>query len=413
MNNDFSSILMMAFMILMSAYFSATETAFSSLNRPRLRAMAEKGNKKAERTLDLAEQYDRLLSTILIGNNIVNIAVASMGTIFFVKHFGDIGATLSTIVVTLVVLIFGEISPKSLAKESPERFAMLSTPFLRILMRVFQPLNYLFSLWKRLLSRLFRVSEESRMTQDELLVLVDEAEEGGGIDEEEGELLRSAIEFTEREAEDILTPRVDLEGVSVEADLETVARIFSSTQYSRLLVYENSIDKIVGVIHQKNFYRDTGITEKPIREIMTDPIYVPKHIKISSLLKMLQKNKSHIAVVSDDFGGTLGIVTMEDILEELVGEIYDEHDEVVESFRKVGENCYRILCSEDLKELYDFFDLHGEAQNTTIGGWVLSELERIPNVGDSFRFEDLEVRVTRTDHKRILEIEVEHKNNLL
>ena len=396
----------MAVLILMSAYFSATETAFSSLNKTRLKTRAEKGSRRASATLKLAEDYDKLLSTILIGNNIVNIATASIGTLLFVRHYGDFGATLSTIVVTIVVLIFGEITPKSLAKDSPERFAMFSTPFLKALVIILTPVNWLFTQWKKLMSKIFRVKEDRRLTQDELLVLVDEVAQDGGIDEDESELLRSAIEFTDRDAEDILTHRVDLEAVPSTATKEEVAEVFSTSRFSRILVYEENIDNIIGIIHQKDLYDGAGLVDKPLSEIMTAPLFVTKSIKISDLLKLLQKSKSHIAVVSDEYGGTLGIVTMEDILEELVGEIWDEHDEVIEEFRKQPDGSYLISCNANLTDLYDLFSIKGESDSTTVSGWVMEEVGRVPEEGDHFVYENLDVTVTKVDHRRVLEIRV-------
>ena len=408
MNEDsISSILIIVLLLAFSAYFSATETAFSSLNKTRLKAMAEKGNARAALALKLSEQYDQLLSSILVGNNVVNIATSSISTLMFVRMLPNIGATVSTIVITIVVLIFGEISPKSLAKENPEKFALVSAPIIRVVIWVLTPINFLFTQWKKLLSKLFKSDDSRRMTQDELLMLVEEVAQDGSIDKSEGDLLRSAIEFTDRDAEDILTHRVDLEAVPVTATKEEVAKSFSESRYSRLLVYDGSIDNIVGVIHQKDFYTGTGISDRPLTELMKEPVYVPQSVKISDLLKVLQKHKAHIAVVSDEYGGTLGIVTMEDILEELVGEIWDEHDEVVESFRKVGENTYRVLCSTDLDKLDRFFHLDVESDCTSISGWVMEQLGRIPKEGDSFDYEDLHVTVTSTDYHRVLEIEVQ------
>ncbi len=399
----------MALLVVFSAYFSATETAFSSLNRTRLKSMAEKGSRRAARAYALSEQYDRLLSTILIGNNIVNIALASIGTMLFVDlcHSESYGATLSTVVITVVVLIFGEVSPKSLAKDNPERFAIFSAPIIRTLIWILTPLNFLFTLWKKMLSKLFKVKDDRKMTQDELLMLVEEVAQDGSIDEDEGNLLRSAIEFTDRDAEDILTHRVDLEAVPITATKDEIAAVFSESRFSRILVYEDSIDNIVGVIHLKDFYEKSGVTDRPITEILTPPIFVPQTVKISDLLKLLQKNKSHIAVISDEYGGTLGIVTMEDILEELVGEIWDEHDEVVEPFRQTGEKTYRVLCSADLDRMFQFFDVECETDCTSISGWVMERLGRIPAVGDGFVYGGLRFTVTDTDDRRVLEIEVE------
>ena len=399
-----TELLAMAICIAFSAYFSASETAFSSLNRARMKAMAEQGDKRAERALALAEQYDRLLSTLLIGNNIVNIAAASIGTVMFVRYYGDLGATISTVVITIVVLIFGEVSPKSLAKDSPERFAMLSAPLLRILMWVLAPLNFLFSQWKKLLTVIFRVKDDRRLTQQELLVLVDEVEQEGGIDRDEGELLRSAIEFPDQEAEDILTHRVDLEAVQMNASREEVAKVFRESRYSRLLVYGEDLDDIRGVIHLKDFC--DAPEGAALKDMMTSPLFVPPSVKISALLRQLQRSKSHVAVVSDEFGGTLGIVTLEDILEELVGEIWDEHDEVEEPVRQTGEGAYRISCAEDPEILKDLFHEDPGDDNTTLGGWVAEQLGRIPVQGDTFLWEELKVTVTKTDGRRVLEVEV-------
>ena len=395
-------IISMALCVLFSGYFSATETAFSSLNKTRLKALAEKGNRKAELALTLSGQYDRLISTILIGNNIVNIAVASIGTVLFVHLYGDIGATVSTVVVTVAVLIFGEITPKSIAKDFPEKFAMFSAPFLRLLIWVLTPLNFLFSMWKKLISKLFNVEEDSKMSQEELLLLVDEVEQDGSIDTDEGVLLRNAIEFGDLEAEDILTHRVDLEAVPIEAPKEEIARVFNESRFSRLLVYKENIDNIVGIIHQKDFYIGSGVTEKEVTDIITPPLFIHKSEKIDDLLKLLQTRKSHIAIVIDEYGGTLGIVTMEDILEELVGEIWDEHDEVTVTFRELSENVFLVDCTVNFNDFCQFFDIDDEdADSVSLGGWIMEQLDKIPVKGDRFTYENLNIIVTQTDSHRV------------
>lgn len=397
-------ILAMVFCVVMSAYFSATETAFSSLNKTRLKAMAEKGNKKAELALSLEEKYDKLISTILIGNNIVNIAGASIGTLLFVKIMNgdqETGAALSTVVVTVVVLIFGEVTPKSIAKDSPEKFAMFSSPFLRVLMVVLTPINFLFSQWKKLISKIFKVSEDTKMSQEELLLLVEEVQQEGSIDESEGELLKNAIEFRDQVAEDILTHRTDLEAVSVDTDKEEVARVFTQSRFSRLLVYEENIDNIVGVLNIKDFYMNSGITDKPLQEVMTPPIFIHQSEKIRDLLNQLRAAKTHIAVVVDEYGGTLGIVTMEDILEELVGEIWDEHDEVQESFKALSEDTYLADCMVNLDEFADCFDVEIESESVSLGGWVMEQLGGIPEVGENFTYENLHITVTELDAHRV------------
>ena len=397
-----------AVMIVFSAYFSATETSFSCANKTRLKTLAEKGNRRAERTLALIENYEKLISTILVGNNIVNIVAASLGTILFTGLLADenLGATVSSAVITVAVLIFGEITPKSLAKDNPEKFAMFATPFIRILMVILTPINFLFSLWKKFTSKLTRSKRDDTMSQEELLVFVDEQEQGGSLNTEEGSLLRNAIEFTNHRAEDILTHRVDLEGVAKDAEKEDIARVFSETKFSRLLVYEESIDNIVGVIHQKDFYTGAGITARPLEDVMTPPIFVPKSEKISDLLKLLQQNKSHVAVVLDEYGGTLGIVTMEDILEELVGEIWDEHDEVEEPFQQISEDIHVVDGSVNLDDFCDRFNIKTDSNSVSVGGWVMDQLERIPDEGDSFEYENLTIIVSKTDDHRVEEITV-------
>ncbi len=398
-------IAIMVALVAMSAYFSATETAFSSLNKTRLKAMVEKGNKRAEHTLRLSEQYDKLISTILIGNNVVNISVASIGTVFFVKLYGDIGATVSTVAITLAVLIFGEISPKSIAKDCPEKFAMFSTPLIQVLIWVLTPINFIFSLWKKLLSKVLRIEESAKISDEELIMMVEEVQQEGSLDNDEGELIKNAIEFKELEAEDILTHRVDLEAVPITADKKEVAALFAKTQFSRFLVYEDNIDNIVGIVHLKDFFNENGITERDLTAVMTNPVFIQKSEKINDLLKILQKSKSHIAVVIDEYGGTLGIVTMEDIIEELVGEIWDEHDEVVEEIVELEENKYKILCTAPIDKVLDIFDINDESEEASVGGWVMSELDKIPEEGDSFSYKNVDVIVTKTDDRRVLEIE--------
>lgn len=393
-------------LIVMSGFFSATEMAFSSLNKIRLKNMVSDGNKKAKLALELVEDFDKMLSTILIGNNIVNIAATSIATVLFIELYGDIGATISTVFMTVIVLIFGEITPKSMAKESPESFSIFSAPLLKFFITILTPINFIFTLWKKFLSKVIKVDGDRKMTQDELMVLVDEVTQDGAIDEDEGRLLRSALEFTERSAEDILTPRIDLEAIPADSTKEEIALLFQESRFSRLLVYEDNIDDIIGVVHLKDFYTEKGITSKKLSEIMTEPVFVPKSIMISDLLKFLQKNKSHIAVVSDDYGGTLGIVTMEDILEELVGEIWDEHDDVVETFTELTKNKYKVLCNTDLDTFLKFFDIDYDEENSSVNGWVMEELGKIPEVGDKFSFKNLDVTVTETDDRRVVEIEV-------
>ena len=392
--------------VLLSAFFSAAETAFSSLNKTRLKALVEKENKRAKSALALSEQYDKLLSTILIGNNVVNIAMASLGTLLFVSLIGDYGATVSTAVITVVVLIFGEITPKSIAKDYPERFAMFATPILRVLNVLLTPFTFLFGAWKKLIGKLFKGTEEDKMSQEELLLLLDEVQQDGGIDENEGELLRNAVEFGDLEAQDILTHRVDLEAVSLDASKEEIAEKFETTGYSRLPVYEETIDKIVGILHLKDFYDKNGMTKKPLSEIMTPPVFIHQAEKVDDLLQLLQSSKSHVAIVVDEYGGTLGIVTMEDILEELVGEIWDEHDEVAETFSTQEDGTVLVDCSVSLDDFCDFFEVECDSESVSLGGWIMEKMECIPDEGDTFTYENLTVTVVKIDEHRVETVRV-------
>ncbi len=406
--NTATYILIMVALITMSAYFSATETAFSSLNKTRLKAMIEKGDKKAERTYNVSEKYDKLISTILIGNNIVNISVASIGTVFFVQHLGmkNYGATISTAVITLAVLIFGEITPKSIAKDCPEKFAIFSTPFIQVLIWILTPVNFIFSLWKKMISKLLRIEESAKISQEELIMMVEEVQQEGTLDTDEGELIKNAIEFKELVAEDILTHRVDLEAVPITAKKTDVAKMFEKTQFSRLLVYEDNIDNIVGIVHLKDFFGEKGITDRSLTNVMTKPVFIQKSEKINDLLKILQKSKSHIAVVIDEYGGTLGIVTMEDILEELVGEIWDEHDEVISDIEKIEDGKYTVDGSVNFDEFCERFDIDAESDSVSVGGWAMEQLGKIPENGDGFEYDNLEITVSKTESHRVTQITV-------
>ena len=410
-----AQIIIMAVCLLMSAYFSATETAFSTLSKTKLKTMIEKGNKRAPLALKLSENYDKLLSTILIGNNLVNILLSSLATIVVMDICRDLkseafaqaySTIISTVITTVVVLLFGEITPKSMAKNRPESFAMFSAPLMQFFIWILFPVSILFSGWTKLINRISRNHEDSKMSQEELLMLVEEVQEEGTIDDEEGDLLRNAINFPELKAEDILTHRVDLEGFEIGTPMEEIGRIFEESHFSRLLVYQDSIDNIVGVLHQKDVFTAKGLTEKPLEELISEPLFIHKTERIDDLLRDLQTNKSHMAVVLDEYGGTLGIVTMEDILEELVGDIWDEHDEVVEDYKEIAENTFRVDCGGNLSEFCDFFDLEIESDNITINGWIMEEMDKIPACGDKFSYENLDITVTETDFRRVSTIEV-------
>ncbi len=389
----------------LSAFFSASETAFSSLNVIRLRSWAEDGNEKARRALELHEDYDRLLSAILIGNNIVNIAAATVGTLLFTRFYPIYGATVSTVVITLLVLVFSEVTPKSLAKARPERMAMGAAPFIGLLMTVLYPLTALFHFWTDFTQRLVKKEDDPGITGDELITMVAEAEQEGGLDEDESELIRSAIEFGDRIAEEILIPRVDVVSVDDTASIEQVIDTFLGSDYSRLLVCHENMDDVQGYIHIHDVYRLHRDGRTDWLSELTPVVYASHNEQIYDLLQSLQREKAHMAVVVDEYGGTMGIVTMEDILEELVGEIWDEHDEVVEEMKQQPDGSWLIACSADLNDVFRLFDLkEDDVEASTVSGWVVEELGHVPEKGDTFQYENLNVTVTEVDKLRVLEI---------
>ncbi|OUO15601.1 transporter [Flavonifractor sp. An4] len=407
-SSSLTMIVILILLVILSAYFSATETAFTSLNRIRLKSKADAGNRRAALALRLVDQYDNLLSTILVGNNIVNLSASSLATVFFTEGLRlQNGAVISTAVITIVVLVFGEVSPKSLAKEYPESFAMFSAPIMRILMFILTPVNILFSLLKKLLSKVFHKQGDSGITEEELVTMVDQAESEGGLDQHESKLIRSAIEFNDMEVDEILTPRVDIVAVEDTDSMDDIAQAFAESGYSRLPVYHEDIDDIIGVIHEKDFHAARYRGQTDVKAITGPMLYTTGNTKISELLRILQREKAHMVIVVDEYGGTEGLVTLEDIVEELVGEIWDEHDEVIEEFKKQEDGSYLISCSADLTDLFDLFSIKGECDANTISGWVMEQIGRIPEEGDHFVSDGLDVTVTKVDHRRVLEIRVE------
>jgi len=399
-------VLALIVLIVLSAYFSATETAFSSMNRIRVKNLASDGNKRAARVLRLSENFDRLLSTVLIGNNLVNVAMTAIATSLFISAFkGDmaLGTTLATVVITVAVLVFGEVTPKTLAKESPERFAMFSAPTLTFFVYLFYPLNLLFMGWRKLISLFVKPKEEHGVTEDELLTIVEEAENEGDMQSNEVELIRNAIEFNDIEVIDILQPRVNVEAIASDTPWDEIDSVFRKTGYTRLPVYTETIDDIYGVVNQKDFY----MSGKKSLKAITKPIdYVVPTMKISELLIHLQKGKAHMAAVVDEYGGIAGIVTMEDVIEELVGEIWDEHDEIIEEFEQISENEYRVKCSAALDDLFEMLGIDDELDIPTVSGWVIEELKHLPEEGDVFDYRNLHVTVTKCDNRHVIEIVV-------
>ena len=411
-------IIIIVICVILSAYFSATETAFSTYNRIRVKNMAEKGNKKAALALKLSDNYDSLISTILIGNNIVNILASAMSTLLFTKFiFGDhprgedIGATVSTAVLTVVVLIFGEISPKTMAKNAPEKFAMFSAPIINCFRVVLFPFVFIFNGWQKLLAKLFKRTDDQGMTEEELISIIEEAEEEGDIDKEESDLIKSAIEFGDLVVGDIFTPRIDITALPVGANKETVAKVFAESGYSRLPVYDESIDNIVGILYYKDFYTIAYKASVPLHEIIKPVIYVAITQPVNELMKELQEKQLHMAVVTDEFGSTAGIVTLEDILEEIVGEIWDEHDEIIQEIQEVDDKEYVVSGRANIENLFSELDLDQEVESVTVGGWAMEVLGKIPEVGDSFEEYGIAVEITEMDGRRVESVHVIDKRN--
>ena len=408
-------VILIIIFLIFSAFFSATETAFTSLNRVRLKNRANDGDKRAKETLELSLDYNKLLSTILIGNNIVNIALTATATLLFIRLYGSYGPTISTVVTTVIVLVFGEISPKNLAKESPEKFAMFATPATRGFMVVFTPLNWLFGQLKVLLSKLFKISPDDGITEEEILTMVEEAETEGRIEADQSELIQNAIEFNELEAWDVITPRVDIVAIDVESTKKETAKIFAETGFSRVPEYDGDLDRILGILNQKDFHNYVDGSKETISDYIKPVIYVAGSMKAAVLLKRLQVNKSHMAIIVDEYGGTAGLVTMEDIIEELIGDIYDEYDEEESSdIIQLQDGSYRVMCSANVEKMFDYFDEELELDVNTVNGWVVLQLDKLPESGDSFVYETdgkiFRGKVTKADEKKAIEINLRVEN---
>lgn len=405
-------VIILVALLILSAFFSATETAFTSLNRTRLKLLADDGKKSAKKALKHAENYDRLLYTILIGNNIVNLTLATISTLLFrsiITNSESLSATLSTIISTIAVLIFGEITPKTLAKEFPEKVAMFVAPIMDFFTIILYPLNLVFTGWKLLLKKIFKFKSEDVITEQELLTYVEEANEDGTLDNNETELISSAIEFNDAEVGDILVPRVNVIAVEENTPMKDIRLVFSEHGFSRLPVYRRSIDTIIGMIHEKDFYAAYTSGATNIKGIVTSMALATEHMKISALLRSMQKQKVHMATVVDEYGGTLGIVTLEDILEELVGEIWDEHDEVVDYFTKLDDEHYLVDGNAELSEFFEIFSQEEdeESDSNTVSGWIIERSGDIPPIGYTFDYNNLTVTVTKRTLKKVLEVKVE------
>ena len=401
-------------LILFSGFFSATETAYSCANKIKLRTLSSNGNKRAKKVLILAEEkFDTLISTILVGNNIVNITAATVSTLLFailLQNYKQIdSAFVSTAVTTVVVLIFGEITPKFIAKTYPEKVSMLFYPLIKFFTYIFKPVNFIFSGWKKFISVVFNLKNEEIITEEEIITIVEEAKEDGTLKQEETELIKSVIEFDDQEVENIFTPRVNLVAIEVNTPMEEIQKVFQTTKFSRLPVYTETIDQIIGTIHQSDFYSLLFSKATSIKSIIKEAYFTTSHTKISKLLNQLQKIKNHMAIVLDEYGGTLGIVTMEDILEELVGEIWDEHDVEISNFFKEDESSYIVNGNAPLDKTFELFNLNDEEENfeaNTVSGWILEYLGEIPISGATFKFKNLQVDILQSTIKKINKVRI-------
>ena len=396
--------------ILLSAFFSATETAFSACNRVKLKTADGPRKEKAQIALALLEKYDSLITTVLIGNNLVNIAGAAIATLLFTTRIlpgrEELATTLASVMMTVLVLFIGEVGPKTLAKQQPERFAMAASPAISLLMTLLRPLDLLFGLWRKLLSKLIKPEPEESQIEDELMTMIDEAQTEGDIEEEEVELIRSAIVFNDQDAADIMTPRVDVTAIEDTATIEQAADVFRDTWFSRIPVYHEDLDHIVGILHEKDFYKMTHEGCTDITQIMKEPVFAPASLSIGNLMKQFRTAQTHLVILLDEFGGTEGIVTMEDVLEELVGEIYDEHDEVSEEVVEQEDGTLIVDGNMQLQELLDKFEVENDYDTDTVGGWAGEMLEKVPEVGDSFTIGRHQFTVTEMDGFRVTRVQV-------
>lgn len=399
------SIITIILLIAASAFFSATETAFSSLNKIRLKNYVNTGDKRAQRALKIANDFDRAISTILIGNNIVNIASASIGTILFTTIFGASGVGISTVVMTVVVLIFGEVLPKSIAKENPEKFALTVSGIIEFLMVILYPFTWVLKKIKQIFTSRIKTQSHPTVTEQELKYIIEEIEDEGVLDEHESELMQSALDFNDITVSEILTPRVDVVAVELNEDPDVIKNIIFNEGYSRLPVYDKTIDNIVGVLNEKDFIKAYLYNKDVnIESLMQKTIYVPPKKLIAELLKEIQREKMHLAIVTDQYGGTLGIISLEDIIEELVGEIWDECDEVITNIVPISDGIYRVNADMNVYDLFGFLKIDEskyDGQSQSVSAWVLDMFKKIPENNDSFIYENFEFKVESIIEQRI------------
>jgi putative hemolysin len=404
-------------LIALSAFFSASETAFSTVNKIRLKNAAESGSKRAKLALFVAENFDRTLSTILVGNNIVNIASSSLATVLFVSLFGAAsGPAISTVVMTILILTFGEVLPKSIAMENSEKLSLAWAKPLRFLMTLFYPVVFLFMKLKQLVIRLSTPAENApSVTEQELKYIVESIEEEGVLEEQESELVRSALEFDEKNVQEVITPRVDLVAIDADDPPEEIRRVILQERYSRIPVYRDSVDNIIGILHTRDYLEALLQNEQPELEALLQPaFFIYKTKRLSTLLADFKRNKMHIAVVADDYGGTMGIVTMEDLLEQLVGDIWDEDEEVEERYRLLEDGGYQVNGDVPLREVMELCGMDSRTPETgiSVSRWSLEQLGRIPTAGEAFEACGLRVTVEKVEDQRITVLHVQKAQEL-
>ena len=410
--DDWFSYILLVILIALSAFFSASETAYTTVNKIRLQNYVDAGSKKAKTALFIAENYDRTLTTILIGNNIVNIGASSIATLLFVKLFGPSGAAISTAVMTILILIFGEVLPKCFAKESSEKFALAFSRPLRILMTVFWPVVFLFIQLKKVAKHISPIKEEETptVTEQELKFIVESIEDEGVLEKQESELVQHALEFDEKTVQEVLTPRVDMTTLDIEDDLQTNIGLVLTERFSRIPVCRGTSDRIIGILHTKDLLEALVRGDAIDLASMVQPaFFVYKTKKLSSLLADFKRNKTHVAIVTDDYGGTVGMVTMEDLLEELVGDIWDEDEEIIRDFVRIDSQHFLISGDLTIRELFDHLDLpfsNLESNHTSCGGWALEALGHIPQAGEAFRFKNMTLTIQEMDDQRVKKLSV-------
>ncbi|EPZ37864.1 hypothetical protein C289_2152 [Anoxybacillus ayderensis] len=403
-----SLIFLLIALILLSAFFSASETAFSSVNKIRLKNYVDEKRRGSKKALYITENFDKALSTILVGNNIVNIAAASISAKVATDLFGgNTGLVISTVGMTILILIFGEVLPKSLAKEHAESFSLLISDVLYMLIQLFTPVTALLVMLKKLVSKFVGHQPDTpSVTEEEIKVMVNLSEEEGVIDNKEKELVHRSLDFNDILVGEIFTPRIDMVAVEVNQPVEEIRDIFLHERYSRVPVYEGDIDNVIGILSESDFFSQlVQGKEVNVRALLRTPLFVVESMRISTLLPELQKSKVHMAIVIDEFGGTSGLITLEDILEQIVGEIWDEHDEAVKTFQKINDYEYEFNAELPLDEFCDILGIDElESSSHTLGGWVFEMFERIPTVGESFEYESLTVTVRQVENRRIRKV---------